>query len=281
MKNLLIFLKDSNVLPVSLSESAKQILDCPKLTNASALLIKSIWSNPTVRKITMEAEPNLQGGYSGASYYFENSVRFAEDGFKPNREDILRARKITVGTTEARFVIKGVQFVIVDVGGRRSERKKWLQCFGGVSAVIFMVAMNEYDMVLEEDMKTNRLIESLKLWKFLTSSDYFENTPFILFLNKSDTFKEKITVTSLGDIFSDYDAFSKSSEIDMLSDYDKGCRFISNQFKQNFSISRKEGVSTTNSFFCVVTSTLDSSASEEVFLSIRDNILVTAKDVIM
>lgn len=40
---------------------------------------------------------------------------------------------------------------IVDVGGQRSERKKWIHCFEGVTAVIFVSALNEYDLVLAED----------------------------------------------------------------------------------------------------------------------------------
>jgi guanine nucleotide-binding protein G(i) subunit alpha len=39
----------------------------------------------------------------------------------------------------------------VDVGGQRSERKKWIHCFEGVTALVFMVAVNEYDMTLIED----------------------------------------------------------------------------------------------------------------------------------
>jgi len=38
-----------------------------------------------------------------------------------------------------------------DVGGQRSERKKWIHCFEGVTAIIFFVAMSEYDMKLAED----------------------------------------------------------------------------------------------------------------------------------
>ena len=36
---------------------------------------------------------------------------------------------------------------MMDVGGQRSERKKWLNCFEGIQAVIFVVAMSEYDQV--------------------------------------------------------------------------------------------------------------------------------------
>lgn len=40
---------------------------------------------------------------------------------------------------------------MLDVGGQRSERKKWIHCFEGVTAIIFCVAMSEYDLVLAED----------------------------------------------------------------------------------------------------------------------------------
>ena len=41
-----------------------------------------------------------------------------------------------------------------DVGGQRSERKKWIHCFEGVTAIIFIVAMSEYDLMLAEDQDT-------------------------------------------------------------------------------------------------------------------------------
>ena len=38
-------------------------------------------------------------------------------------------------------------FRMVDVGGQRSERRKWIHCFEGVKAIIFLTAINEYDQV--------------------------------------------------------------------------------------------------------------------------------------
>lgn len=40
---------------------------------------------------------------------------------------------------------------IFDVGGQRSERKKWIHCFEGVTAVLFIVALSGYDCCLVED----------------------------------------------------------------------------------------------------------------------------------
>ena len=48
-------------------------------------------------------------------------------------------------------------FRLFDVGGQRSERKKWIHCFEDVTAIIFCVAMSEYDQVLHEDETTVRI----------------------------------------------------------------------------------------------------------------------------
>ena len=79
-----------------------------------------------------------------------------------------------------------------DVGGQRSERKKWIHCFDNVDCVLFVVAMSEYDQVLFEDRTTNRMQESLTLFKDIVNNDYFSEKPFIVFFNKRDLFEEKV-----------------------------------------------------------------------------------------
>ena len=39
---------------------------------------------------------------------------------------------------------------MVDVGGQRSERRKWIHCFEQVTSIMFLVALSEYDQVLVE-----------------------------------------------------------------------------------------------------------------------------------
>ena len=38
-----------------------------------------------------------------------------------------------------------------DVGGQRSERRKWIQCFDDVRSVLYVMALSAYDMCLLED----------------------------------------------------------------------------------------------------------------------------------
>ncbi|CEP07538.1 hypothetical protein [Parasitella parasitica] len=79
-----------------------------------------------------------------------------------------------------------------DLGGQRSERKKWIHCFENVTAIIFLVALSEFDQVLIEDEHMNRMEESLILFESICNSKWFKSTSIILFLNKIDIFREKI-----------------------------------------------------------------------------------------
>ena len=97
-----------------------------------------------------------------------------------------------------------ISISLIDVGGQRSERKKWLHCFDGVNAIIFVVAMSEYDEDLAEDKNINRLHESIKLFSTICSIKWFLESPFVLFLNKKDVFDEKIVYSPLTQCFPDY-----------------------------------------------------------------------------
>lgn len=93
---------------------------------------------------------------------------------------------------------------MVDVGGQRSERKKWIHCFEDVTAIIFMVAISEYNQVLFEDETVNRMSESLMLFQSICDMDWFKNTSIILFMNKTDIFKKKLKSSPLVHYFPKY-----------------------------------------------------------------------------
>eukprot|EP01126_Amoeba_proteus_P023582 TRINITY_DN2369_c0_g2_i16.p1 TRINITY_DN2369_c0_g2~~TRINITY_DN2369_c0_g2_i16.p1 ORF type:complete len:308 (-),score=44.49 TRINITY_DN2369_c0_g2_i16:348-1271(-) len=139
-----------------------------------------------------------------ADYFLSNVDRIAAPGYVPSVEDLLRCRVRTTGIQELEITAEGALFTIVDVGGQRSERKKWVHCFENITAIIFFVAMSEYDLTLFEDDTTNRMHESLKLFDEICSSKWFAKTPVILFLNKRDLFSEKIKKSNITSAFPDY-----------------------------------------------------------------------------
>lgn len=66
-----------------------------------------------------------------------------------------------------------------DVGGQRDERRKWIQCFNDVTAIIFVTACSSYNMVLREDPTKLRLRESLDLFKSIWNNRLDENEPIV------------------------------------------------------------------------------------------------------
>ena len=66
---------------------------------------------------------------TSAVYYFNNLEKLISPSFSPSDEDILRARVRTTGIIEARFQVKNRIYKVLDVGGQRSERRKWIACF--------------------------------------------------------------------------------------------------------------------------------------------------------
>jgi len=127
---------------------------------------------------------------SGTSYFWKHAVRICSPDYVPTNEDIIRCKLRTTGIQDISFITNDRKFTIVDVGGQRSERRKWLHAFNGVGAIIFLTAIDEYDgKTLAEDSNTDRLVESLNLFEKLTESEWLQQTTFILFLNKIDLTK--------------------------------------------------------------------------------------------
>merc|ERR1719411_1790277 len=127
-----------------------------------------------------------------AKYYLSDLNRIAQPGYLPTQQDILRVRVPTSGIVEYPFDLENIIFRMVDVGGQRSERRKWIHCFENVTSIIFLVALSEYDQILFESENENRMEESKALFKTIITYPWFQHSSVILFLNKKDLLEEKI-----------------------------------------------------------------------------------------
>ncbi|CAM9515396.1 unnamed protein product, partial [Phaeothamnion confervicola] len=123
-----------------------------------------------------------------SSYYFENAQRLAEEDFSPTDEDVIMTRVRTTGIAVTEFNDGPYHYSLVDVGGQRSERRKWIHCFDDVKAVIFLEGLSGYHQVLFEDATQNRMHESLELFEQVVSNPIFEKIPVFVFLNKKVRF---------------------------------------------------------------------------------------------
>eukprot|EP00038_Savillea_parva_P006801 m.165952 g.165952 ORF g.165952 m.165952 type:complete len:363 (-) comp12627_c0_seq1:81-1169(-) len=143
-----------------------------------------------------------------AKYYFNRVDEIAKPDYCPTQDDVLRSRVQTTGIVETQFRFKGMIFNVIDVGGQRSERRKWINCFDNVTAVLYCAALSGYDTMIREtadhEEKVNRIHESLELFEGICNNKFFADTAIILFLNKTDLFAEKIQTSNLSDYFPEY-----------------------------------------------------------------------------
>lgn len=111
--------------------------------------VRALWRDPGVKEaVRRSREFQLN---DSAVYYFNAMDRMAGPSYLPTDQDILRSRVKTTGITETTFKVGELTYKLFDVGGQRSERKKWIHCFENVTALVFLVSLSEYDQMLYED----------------------------------------------------------------------------------------------------------------------------------
>jgi len=183
--------------------------------------LKALWADPVIQT-TYEHRSHFQL-LDSAVYFFDKLDQLGVPGYMPSDQDLLRCRVRTTGIVEQEFQINGEKFRLFDVGGQRNERKKWIHCFEGVTAVLFVGVLSEYDLTLYEDETMNRMEETLNIFDEICNSSYFSKTSIILFLNKRDIFQDKIKHVPLNSCpcFKTYTG---------PNTYDAGCQLIENSF---------------------------------------------------
>uniref|UniRef100_A0A8B9HC87 Guanine nucleotide binding protein (G protein), alpha 13b n=1 Tax=Astyanax mexicanus TaxID=7994 RepID=A0A8B9HC87_ASTMX len=164
--------------------------------------IRSLWADSGIQH-AYDRRREFQLGES-VKYFLDNLDKLGMPDYLPSQQDILLARKPTKGIHEYDFEIKNVPFKMVDVGGQRSERRRWFECFDSVTSILFLVSSSEFDQVLMEDRLTNRLMESLNIFETIVNNRVFSNVSIILFLNKTDLLEEKVKTVAIKDYFSDF-----------------------------------------------------------------------------
>ena len=191
-----------------------------EITFELAEIMQRIWKDESLQQCYARSREYQLNDSAG--YYLNELNRISDLNYIPTEQDVLKTRVRTTGIIQTQFFYKNLQFKMYDVGGQRSERKKWFHCFEGVTAIIFCAALSGYDLVLEEDNEVNRMIESMKLFGSICNNKWFVRTSIILFLNKRDLFREKIEKSPLTICFPEYEG---------LNTYDEATAYIQEQFE--------------------------------------------------
>lgn len=221
-------------------------------------MLKALWQDPGIRR-TYDHRSDFQLTDS-AEFFFNRLDAIMQRSYIPSKEDVLRSRVRTTGIVESEFIVEKHIFRMFDVGGQRNERKKWIHCFEKVTAVMFVAAISEYDQKLYEDESTNRVVEALNLFDDIANAEWFRDSCMILFLNKSDIFRDKIQVVPLSNYFNDYHGSPGDADAAQL--------WLQNQFL-NKNRQPKQ-------VFSHITCATNTDNIKHVFNSIQANIIDTA-----
>ncbi|KAI9374294.1 guanine nucleotide binding protein, alpha subunit [Aspergillus egyptiacus] len=183
--------------------------------------MKDMWNDSGVQKAVSKGHEFAL--HDNLNYFFNSLERLFEPGWLPDNQDMLQARLRTTGITETLFELGQMNFRMMDVGGQRSERKKWIHCFEGVQCLLFMVALSGYDQCLVEDQSANQMHEAMMLFESLVNGEWFKRKPIILFLNKIDLFKAKLAISPVSKHFPDYN--------DSNTNFDAAAKYFGDRFR--------------------------------------------------
>ena len=162
------------------------------LTPAVADAIAGLWRSGEGGLLAAFALRRAFDGNDNAPYFFVRAPELAKPGYVPTDDDLVRARMRTRGTVEGDFLVGEQRLRVIDVGGQRNEREKWVKHFEDVRAVVFVVALSDYDLALADDPLRNRLVEAMGLFHWAATHASFRRAALVLLLNKYDVFEEKV-----------------------------------------------------------------------------------------
>jgi len=86
-------------------------------------------------------------------YFMSRKEAIMDENYVPTFEDYLRMRQRTTGVILTKFEVEtatGLSFVFefTDVGGQRSERRKWMTLMKeSIDCILFVVAISEYNQI--------------------------------------------------------------------------------------------------------------------------------------
>lgn len=128
--------------------------------------------------------------------------------------------------------------------------------FDTVHAVLFVSSLSCYDQMLYEQNDLNAMDEALELFSIVANSRYFKNSAMILFLNKSDIFREKIKKKPLTVCFPEYEGNDS---------YEETTQYILKKFEDKVEMHRE-----TRTIYHHLTCFMDQDNVQKVFYDVQD-----------
>jgi len=166
-----------------------------------------------------------------AVYYVQQVRDFSDPKFIPTHSQMLLTRSLTVGVNNVAFsdAVDGAYLMahcpvaaqmlgseeigtackldweVIDVGGQRGERRKWMNTLTDALGLIFTFGLSEYAQVLYEDPDTIRMQESMDLFDKWANHQDFSRKPIVVAFTKKDIYQKNFDLEKFKAFFTDFE----------------------------------------------------------------------------
>lgn len=154
--------------------------------------LTKLWQNDHFQSLLFKAFKFTQI-QSSLNHFLSDLKRLRDKNFIPMPADLLHCHVKTTGIIDRDFysiVNKNIQ--IVEGAGQKVERNKWHGKFRSTDLVCFLCAVSEFNELLYEDSRKNRLADSLECFQKLVEDPELYDSKFVLIFTKTDLFTKKV-----------------------------------------------------------------------------------------
>ncbi|KAL1723822.1 guanine nucleotide binding protein, alpha subunit, partial [Schizophyllum commune] len=256
--------KASEETPSHIRKYAKALDDVTEVLAGCRDEIRTLWTDAAVKAL-LASRPDVKLEDS-SSFFLADVDRIADASYQPSDDDVLRCRLRTTAVQEYTFNLAKKNWIFYDFSGSRSARAGWFSYFDDVTAVIFLAPVSVFDEV--DETGTNRLRDSMSLWKTLCSEKLLLRAQLVLFLNKCDVldYKLKSSRAQIKDYFPSFK--------DRSNDTKTVCKYFRTYFYEIMqNCSQKTGTNAQRTLFAHYTTAVDKKQTAYTLNAVKDAIV--------
>ncbi|TRM69252.1 guanine nucleotide binding protein, alpha subunit [Schizophyllum amplum] len=250
--------------PPHLRKHVKALEDVTEVLAGCRDEIRTLWKDSVVKAL-LKSRPDIKLEDS-SPFFLADVDRIATTTYEPSDDDVLRCRLRTTAVQEYSFTLAKKDWIFYDFSGSRSARAGWFSYFDDVTAVIFLAPVSVFDEV--DETGTNRLRDSMSLWKTLCSEKLLMRAQLVLFLNKCDVLDHKLksTKAQIKDYFPSFK--------DRSNDTKTVCKYFRTYFYEIMQqCSPKTGAAVPRTLFAHYTTAVDKKQTAYTLNAVKDAIV--------